>query len=148
MKDNRKDRAHKIAAFSGWFFVALLVAANLLPGLPPNAPAPADQVAQYFAVHRTMFLFAVMLEGLSVGPLLIFAATLASDLREESSDPLPPQLIAFASVAAAVALAVAFFWAALAYEAPSGYEPSVTRAIFNLGNIGYSFIGFPFSAFI
>jgi len=132
----------------GWAFVALLAVGNLLPGLPPGPGASANEISQYFAVHRAIFLCAVFLEGLSVWPYLIFVVALASALTEEDPDPLRGQLMAFAGVAGAVALAVAGFWATLAFEAPSGYGPEVTRAVFALGNLGYNFIGFPFAAFV
>jgi hypothetical protein len=142
------DGVHKIAAVSGWIFVIFLVAGNLLPGLPPDSTASAESIVVYFEEHRSVFLCAVFLEGLSVCPFLLFAFGVASALKASQDDKLPSLLVAFASVAGAVALAIASFWAVLAYRTPQGFDASVTRALFDLGNLGYNFIGFPFGAFL
>jgi hypothetical protein len=141
-------QSYKLAAGSGWLFVVLLTLSNVLPGLPPAASSPADQVLRYFLVHRSIFLFAVCLQGLAVWPFLLFAATLGKDLEVQKQDIVPSLLVAFASIAAAAALAVASFWAALAYRAPAGLDPVTIGVLFDLGNVGYNFIGFPFAAFL
>src|SRR5262249_26461780 len=53
---------------------------------------------------------------------------------------------ASAVTAAAVSLAVGPFWAVLAYRIPA--TNNAVQALFDLGNLGYNFIGFPLSLFI
>ncbi len=141
-------RVDRLGAACGWLFVAMLTAANILPGLPPSAASPADEVARYFVAHRESFLVAVYLEGLCVVPFLVFVVVLAHNLKSGDGDVLPALLISFGSVAAATALSIAGFWAVLAYQASEKYELSVIRMIFELGNVAYNFIGFPFAAFL
>src|SRR5260370_26392293 len=141
-------RVDRLGAACGWGFVAMLTAANILPGLPPSAASPADEVARYFVAHRESFLVAVYLEGLCVVPFLVFVVVLASNLKSGDGDVLPALLMSFGSVAAATALSIAGFWAVLAYQASEKYELSVIRMIFELGNVAYNFIGFPFAAFL
>ncbi len=137
----------RTAGICGWIFVVLLVAGNLLPGLPPNASASVSDIRRYFALHRTAFLCAVLLEGFSVIPFVTFVAGLEITLRKRGSATEAPLLLVFAAVTGAVSLAVAWFWAVLAYR--SG-EIAATdmRALFDLGNVGYNFIGVPFSALL
>src|SRR5260370_11676119 len=141
-------RVHRLGAACGWVFVAMLTVANILPGLPPGAASPADEVAKYFVAHRESFLVAVYLEGLSVMPFLVFVVVLAHNLKSGDGDVLPSLLIAFGTVAPATALAITEFWAVLAYQASEKYELSVIRMIFELGNVAYNFIEVPFAAFL
>jgi hypothetical protein len=136
-----------LAAASGVLFVALLAMSNLLPTAAPHVEDSPATVAVYFTQHRDTFLVALYLQGFSVIPLLLFAAGLRQRFSAGAATVWPDLAFVAAGLTAAVSLAVAPFWAALAYRTATRASDEVITVMFDLGNLGYNLIGFPFALF-
>ncbi len=134
---------------SGILFVVLLAVSFTLPTQPPQSGESPQKVIEFFKNHRLQFFIALYLQGLALIPFFVFSARLRDLLHSVEGGKSLFASVSFASAVAsgALALAISPFWATLAYRSNRS-DPGMVRVLFDLGNLGFNVISFPFAIFI
>jgi hypothetical protein len=101
---------------NGNSIVLFAIIAWVLYGSQPNAGAPPDAVATFYASHRTRILIAAVVSGLNVLNLMWFAATLRTVLADAGLDGWGAAAIASSAAVGAVFLLLLAANAGLAYS--------------------------------
>lgn len=141
------DKWAKYGAATGVAAVVLYVVGTLVLPTPPDANAPAVEVAGYFHDHQDGIQVALAFYAAAALFFLWFVGTLASVLRRADVSPRLSS-IAFGAGVAATAIYVADLtaFAVAALRADSGVlGAQVTQALFDAGNLGFATGSFAFA---
>jgi hypothetical protein len=139
-----------LVSLSGILFVILLAVSFTLPTQPPQSGESPQKIIDFFKNHRLQFFIALYLQGLALIPFFAFSVRLRDLLRCAEGGKSLFASVSFASAVAsgALALAISPFWATLAYRIGDQSDPGVVRVLFDLGNLGFNVVSFPFTGFI
>jgi len=137
----------RLGALSGvLFFVAVL--GSFFTPETPDADDPTAKIVSAIADDRTAHLVGIYLSGLASLLFLVFVAALYARLRAAETDRGPSILVALGGLGTAVIILVASgVFLALVEAADEGREPAAVRALFELDELMFLFIGWTAAAF-
>lgn len=133
----------RLAAASGFGFVALLIVSMFVPGEAPKAGDSTGQIVSYFLSNRKEVLIAGILSGIALVLFLWFLGTLAQRLREAGEHRLATTALGGGFVAAGLGIVGTLMSSALAYRIALDVGGGVTRGLYELQLMCFTFIAFP-----
>ncbi len=140
-------RWERLAPAGALGFLGCVALGALVAGTsPPSSKAPAEEIAAYFAAHRTGQLRNAVL--VTFGAFALFPWFLASLFRSTRRAEGDGGLGAVTALVGGVALlgpllVQAVGWGAAALEAGPHRDPSVAAGMMDLGNMGFLLVPFP-----
>ena len=147
-----KNRPEILGFAGAAAFLLLLVVGALFVGTsPPSSSAPAATIALYFKEHaqgHLINMYLAILGGFFFYPM--FLATLWGALRrsEETGKMYSTMALIGGMGLLAPLLLQAVSWGTAALEAGDNGEPSVIRALMQLGNLAFTLALFPLALLI
>lgn len=123
-------------------FVVLILVSEMLKGNSPSPTGPADEIASFFADHRSTILAGAYVQMLALFAFLFVFAIVCDGM-------LPRATVAGRLARSAVLLTLTayvsyvFLTAALAFGAATDAGPQVAKALWEIRFVSETFINFP-----
>jgi hypothetical protein len=145
-----EKRWTQIFAVCGILFIVFAIAGSVLPGNPPSSDASNGSIVSFYRDNRTAVLVGAYLSSLGIFAAMFFFGGLWRVLRRADGGDGVLSVVALAAgfATAVVVLVAGTTTAALSYHAAGQGDQTLTRGLFDLGNVLYNMIDVPVAALL